>query len=355
MSSNTNPRPRWAVLSRWIAYVGIGAVLALGYSASRPASAQDEKGPPAPAAAKTATEKAPAGPSKADLAEAERRATEDLAKATPKGDYKGQDAAAPKATLTEELVKIIKEPGGWLHVLAPAAILLISVVSVTFAIERFIGLRRGKVVPTALMAGLRALSSQKNGLDPRQAYRLCRQYPSSAATVIKVMMQKVGRPLPEIERAVTEASEREASRLYANVRWQGLTFNVAPMLGLAGTVWGIIMAFFRTANMLPGQADRMESLASGVYVALFATLTGLVVAIPAGMLDHLFEGRILKLFREIEDLVHSMLPQLERFEGRPRGVKTVQPEAPQAAEPSRTEEAEEPKPAKWPIITPAAQ
>jgi biopolymer transport protein ExbB len=351
---------RWAVLSRWIAYVTIGAVLAMGYSAFKPAAAQEKRAivPPGKAAEPAPVEKAADDKTVAKTLtaeEANKLADAMLAAPEPKKDDKAQEGASQrKTTLTDEVKKILDEEGGWLHFLAPVAILFVSVIAVAFAIERAIGLRRSKVVPSDLMAALRALASQKGGFDPRQAYRICRQSPSAAATVIKVMLQKVGRPLPEIEHAVTEASEREASRLYANVRWQNLAFNVAPMLGLAGTVYGMIIAFFRTANMPLGQ-NKMESLATGIYLALFATLAGLVVAIPAGVLDHLFEGRILKLFREIDDVVHAMLPQLERFEGRPRGVKNSQAEAAAAtAEPVAAEVSEEPK-GKWPVVTPKAQ
>jgi biopolymer transport protein ExbB len=345
--SVTETAARWAVLTRWIAYLGIGVVLALGYTAYKPAAAQEKTKPPAE---KAAAEKPPAPGSQAARDEAAKRA-EELFKESP------QDAKAPAASAEEEptlnLINIVLDPKHRKHMWAVWAILVVSVFTVGFAIERVLGLRRSKVVPGELMAALRALAGQKGGFDPRQAYRLCRQYPSAAATVIKVMLQKVGRPLPEIEHAVTETSEREASRLYANVRWQSLAFNVAPMLGLAGTVHGMIIAFFVTANM-QFSMNRMSSLGTGIYAALICTFAGLIVAIPAGILAHLFEGRIMKLFREIDDVAHAMLPQLERFEGRPRGVKTVQPEPPVAAESGTIEALEDPK-AKWPVVSPKAQ
>ena len=51
---------------------------------------------------------------------------------------------------------------------------------------------------------------------------------------------------------------------------------------------------------------------------MICTLAGLIVAIPAGILAHYFEGRILKMFQKVEDLARSLVPHLERFEGRPR-------------------------------------
>ena len=121
------------------------------------------------------------------------------------------------------------------------------------------------------------------------------------------MLAKVGRPLPEVEKAMTDALEHEATRQYANVRVQNLAFNVAPMLGLAGTVHGIILCFYTTAHLSLG-ANKMDRLATGIYAALICTLAGLVVAIPAGILSYYFEGRILRLFQRVEDLARSLVP-----------------------------------------------
>ena len=197
------------------------------------------------------------------------------------------------------------------------AIWFVSIIAVSFAVERFLGLRRSKILPADLAAGLRALASRKGEFDLRHAQRLCKQYPSSMAVVVRAMLAKVGRPLPEIEQAMTEACEHEATRLYANVRVQNLAFNVAPMLGLAGTVHGMILCFYTTAHMPVGE-NKMDALATGIYAALICTLAGLIVAIPAGILAHYFEGRILKMFQQVEDLARSLVPHLERFEGRPR-------------------------------------
>ncbi len=209
----------------------------------------------------------------------------------------------------------------WLspHMWAFYVIWVVSLIAVAFAIERFLGLRRSRILPANFAAGLRAMTSHKGEFDLRHAQRLCRDYPSSAASVVKAMLAKVGRPVPEIERAMTETLEREATRNYANVRVQNLAFNVAPMLGLAGTVHGIILCFYMTAH-LPLGANKMDSLATGIYAALICTLAGLIVAIPAGILSYYFEGRILKLFQQVEDLTRSLVPSLERFEGRSRAA-----------------------------------
>ena len=196
-------------------------------------------------------------------------------------------------------------------------IFLMSLLVAMFGIERGIGLRRARVMPQELVDGLSQLSTSPGGFDPRKAYRLCQRFPSSAANVIRAMLLKVGRPHAEVEHAVSEASEREATRLYANVRWLTLAAAVTPLLGLLGTVWGMIVAFFNTTLLQAGQ-NKFDFLARGIYVALVTTLGGLAVAIPAAILAHYFEGRIQELFHQIDELLFNLLPQIERYEGRLR-------------------------------------
>jgi biopolymer transport protein ExbB len=203
--------------------------------------------------------------------------------------------------------------GGWWM----APIFVLSLLMVTFAIERGFALRRSRLMPDALVTQLGQLSGGQGGFDPRQAYRLCQQFPCAASAVIRAMLVKVGRPHAEVEHAVSEAAEREAERAYANVRWLSLCTGVAPLLGLLGTVWGMILAFYQTTLLNPGE-DRATQLAQGIYVALVTTLAGLMVAIPSAVFAHFYEARIVSLFHEIDEMLFNMMPLVERYEGRVR-------------------------------------
>jgi biopolymer transport protein ExbB len=203
--------------------------------------------------------------------------------------------------------------GGWWMV----PIFGLSLLMVTFAIERGFALRRSRMMPNELVTQLGQLSGGQGGFDPRQAYRLCQQFPCAASAVIRAMLVKVGRPHSEVEHAVSEAAEREAERAYANVRWLSLCAGVAPLLGLLGTVWGMILAFYQTTLLNPGQ-DRATQLAQGIYVALVTTLAGLMVAIPSAVFAHFYETRIIALFHEIDEMLFNMMPLVERYEGRVR-------------------------------------
>jgi biopolymer transport protein ExbB len=196
-------------------------------------------------------------------------------------------------------------------------ILGMSIIAVTFGIERFINLRRSKIIPRRLASALGQLGNSATGFDPRSAYRICQQFPSVASTVIRAMLLKVGRPHSEVEQAVRDTLQREADRMYVNVRWLNLSVAVAPLIGLLGTVWGLIICFHDLTQLAPG-ANRATELANGIYIAMVTTLGGLMVAIPAACVSHFFEGKIQNLMFEVEEMVFGLMPQVEKYEGRLR-------------------------------------
>lgn len=253
----------------------------------------------------TAQEPGPAG----KLTEAEKRAREALAAKEPATPEK---SPGPRAALLTE----IPEMNLWEMAVAGGPLMvpigLFSVLVVALGFERAIALRRRNILPRRLIQGLKSLSHQERGIDPGQVYRVCQKHPSSAASVIRAMLLKVGRPHSEIREAIREASQREVDRLTGPVRWLTLSAAVAPMLGLLGTVQGMIQAFFITAH-LPVGANKAQFLASSIYIALVTTFAGLTVAIPAAVLAHLFNGRILKLFREMDEVLLVLESQIRRY------------------------------------------
>ncbi len=248
------------------------------------------------------------------IEQAEKKAAEALAKQDAEPAPEPKDTAPPASEdlSTTDLFSLWFMGG---PIMIP--ITLMSGVVVLFAFERWFGLRRSKVIPKGLVKGLQLLADRPGGLDPRAAYQLCQQWPSTTASVLKSVLLKVGRPQSEIDHAFGEACEREAAKLYKNVRPLNLATTVTPLLGLLGTVQGMIECFYRTAHLAVG-ADKSETLADGIYLALLTTFGGLVVAIPASVFSHYFEGKIQTLFREIDELLLGLMPQLERFEGKLR-------------------------------------
>ncbi len=194
---------------------------------------------------------------------------------------------------------------------------LVSLIVVMFLLERLVGLRSAKLLPRSFVRKIVQLSRESDSIDPRVAYKLCMAYPSAASNVVAAMLLRAGRPQQEVQAAAVEVNQREADKAYGGVRWLHFSAGVAPLLGLLGTVWGLIRAFHDLTLLGPTQS-RADFLGRGIYEALVTTLAGLVVAIPAALAAHYFEGRITRVFRTIEELVFTLIPKLERYEGRVR-------------------------------------
>lgn len=234
---------------------------------------------------------------------------------TANGESDSTDVESTPADTKQEGLNllVLLTKGGWF--MLPLGLLSILVTAIS--IERLLALRRSKVIPPALVTELGRLSLDEGGFDPREAYRIATKFPSASANVVRSMLLKVGRPQAEVEHAVAESSQREADRMHFNVRWLTLSAAVSPLVGLLGTVWGMIDAFYRTTQLVEGQ-DKAEQLADGIYTALITTLCGLVIAIPAAIFAQFCESRITSLFHEIDEMIFNLMPQVERFEGRVR-------------------------------------
>lgn len=195
-------------------------------------------------------------------------------------------------------------------------IALCSIVVVAFAIERRLGLQKGRIIPRGLLVSLQKLNQQNNGIDPRLAYDECQKFRSPLGRVIQAAIMKVGRPHAELEKAVEDAVSREADEMAQNIRPINISASIAPLLGLLGTVQGMILAFMVISTTAStGQAKGAE-LAQGIYTALVTTFAGLTVAIPAIIVANMLEGRIERLLRGMEDVFNEILPLFERFEGK---------------------------------------
>ncbi|HND52450.1 MAG TPA: MotA/TolQ/ExbB proton channel family protein, partial [Pirellulaceae bacterium] len=261
-----------------------------------------------PAGKDAADEAGPSAPAPAPNGNASDSATPTTPAAAP-------PAAPPSAEIN--VFDLAMQGGIFMYPIYALSILMVTVI-----IERYLGLRRDRVMPDALISALGHLGTAKTGFDPRRAYRLCQDYPSAAANVIKAMLLKVGRPHSEVEHTVQEVSEREANRMYGNVRWLNLCSSVTPLIGLLGTVQGMIVAFHQTTVLAPG-ANKAVELANGIYTALVTTFGGLCVAIPSSIFAHYFEGRIQNLFSQVDELLFNLLPQVERYENRMRFAKSM--------------------------------
>lgn len=194
---------------------------------------------------------------------------------------------------------------------------LMSMLVVTLVVERVLTLRRKRVIPTKLIEKLENLADPIDRFNPSMALNACREHPSPASTAIEAMLMRTGQPLADIERAATEAIQREADDHAGPIRWLSLAAAATPLMGLLGTVWGMIVAFHESTTLTPDRS-RSEQLSEGIYTALVTTLAGLAVAIPAAIFAQYLENRLAKYFHRIERLAFAIAPGLSRFVGRAR-------------------------------------
>lgn len=229
------------------------------------------------------------------------------------------DAAAEAANSTTTVAAGKQPPenlwqmivaGGPLNLAFMGFLALISLVAAAVAMERAASVTRRKIAPSQAVRELAELvESRERRVEKFQA--LCERYPSPLANILRAGLARGGRPLPEIEKGLEDAAAREMADLRARVRPLSVAANVAPLVGLLGTVVGMLEAFRVASQAGLGKA---ELLAEGIYLALETTVAGLLIAIPALLFASYFHSRGERFFREISDCLNSVLPALEALD-----------------------------------------
>ncbi|HTF89046.1 MAG TPA: MotA/TolQ/ExbB proton channel family protein [Planctomycetota bacterium] len=213
-----------------------------------------------------------------------------------------QDAAEEAPLPTISLFDYIKMSGfvGW-------CICILSVVALAMILENIVTLRREKLAPPELVDEVKSLFDEGQYQD---AMELCENDKSFFARVCAAGISKIGHNYEMIEHALQEAGNEEAIKLHQKVTWLSVVGALAPMLGLFGTVQGMIQAFqiiASTQNPSPAQ------LATGIYVALLTTFEGLMVAIPVITAFAWVRNRLVRAIIEVgailEDMFEKFRPQ----------------------------------------------
>jgi biopolymer transport protein ExbB len=210
---------------------------------------------------------------------------------SPATTFKGADSGVIP---TRNLFSIVREGG-----LAMLPLLVCSFVMLVFVFERTISLRRGRVVPGPFVT--RFLQQLKEGqLDREGAVKVCQENGSPVARVFAAAAKKWGRPAVEMEQAIIDTGERVVHELRRYLRVFNSIATIGPMLGLLGTVGGMIRAFNNIASS--DAMGRPELLAKGISEALLTTATGLAVAVPAIVLYWWFVSMVDRLTVRIDSL-----------------------------------------------------
>ncbi len=218
-------------------------------------------------------------------------ASADAANLGPAGDGGG--------FANKSLLGIIHDGGFMMYPLFACSFVLL-----VFAFERFISLRTARVIPGPFVK--RFLHQLDEGqLDRDEALLVCEENGSPAAKVFAAAARKWGRPAVEVEQAVIDAGERAAGDLRRYLRVFNGVATISPLLGLLGTVFGIIRAF---SDIAASEAvGRMEMLSKGISEALFCTAMGLLVAIPAVVAHLYFVSRVDRLVVQLDNLSQDVV------------------------------------------------
>ncbi len=185
-------------------------------------------------------------------------------------------------------------------------ILACSVVVAGLALERWLSLRASRVLPQVVVDAVEQVVQGRAdviaaGIAEAQA---------PAARVLAAGLRRRGYALTDVEKAMEDRLLEEGARLRGNVRGIFLMASVAPLLGLLGTVLGIADAFAAVETTGLGKAESSEALAGGIKVALYTTIFGLYVAVPATVLGAWLQGRAKKLTARIGDAVSPAIEAL---------------------------------------------
>ena len=215
--------------------------------------------------------------------------------------------------IAENMLEIFRQGGPLMWALAAGSIIML-----TFFIERLIALQRSRVIPHAFVTSF--MQQLENGtLKKEEALTRCLENNSPVARVFAYAINKWNHPAREIEQAVLDGGQREVSHLRRNLRVLNAVATVSPLLGLLGTVLGMIYTFQKIASDSTGMGNA-EQLAAGISMALLTTAAGLTVAIPALLSYLYFVGRVDRLVGEIDDLSYRVA-QLVSEEQRPQQLQ----------------------------------
>jgi biopolymer transport protein ExbB len=182
-------------------------------------------------------------------------------------------------------------------------LLVCSLVLLVFLFERAVSLRNGRIVPRPFVK--RFLHQVREGkLDRDGAVALCGESNSPIAEVFEAVAKKWGRPSVEIEQTIIDAEDRITPDLRRYTRLFSAIVTISPLLGLLGTVIGMIRLFDAISGS--DAMGRTELLAAGISEAMLTTAAGLLLAIPALCIHLYFMGRIERLLMTIDDLAQEL-------------------------------------------------
>lgn len=220
----------------------------------------------------------------------------------------GDQAPAGRVDTPPEGFFDIVFAGGWVGILIVMLLLALSITAAYLVIDHLLTIRRGEIIPEGLAEHVRELLS--SGLVG-EADQACRNKPSLLSFVLLNGLAEIEGGWAAVEKAVEDAIAEQAARLFRKIEYLSVIGNIAPMVGLLGTVTGMIIAFQRVA-ITQGSAGAAD-LAEGIYQALVTTVGGLLVAIPSLGAFAIFRNRVDQFVAEATYMaLHAFTPLKRR-------------------------------------------
>ncbi len=188
-------------------------------------------------------------------------------------------------------------------------IILMSVGALALMIEHSVSLRRDKLIPPYVVSELEGLFDEE---EYEEAMDLCDQEESILGRIVGAGLGKIGGGYGRMKEAADEVSDEEATTLTQKISYLSLISGVAPMMGLLGTVVGMVEAF-NTIAVKKGVTNPAD-LAGSISKALITTLLGLCVAIPTTAGYMFFRNRVMKLTQEASAIATELIDRFRKEE-----------------------------------------
>jgi len=189
-------------------------------------------------------------------------------------------------------------------------IVLLSLVMVALIADHVMNIRRSVLMPPGLAEEVhRCLAERKI----EEAKKICQQHPSFLASLLRAGLEETGGGYHAVEKAMEDAAVEQSARLFRRIEYLSVIGTLAPMLGLMGTVWGMIQAFLQFEQK---DNPQVSELAPGIYRALITTLMGLGVAVPSLAAFAIFRNRIDELAAEATLLAEHVFADYRRASQR---------------------------------------
>jgi len=190
-------------------------------------------------------------------------------------------------------------------------ILATSIFALAIALERFFVLRRATIDTRELMDTVRTILRQGK---PQEAVQICDEADVPVARILKAGLLKHDRPKIDIREALENAGSLEVPRLERYLSALATCANIAPLLGLLGTVQGMLIAFEQIKNK-QGLVNPSD-LAEGIGNALITTFAGLAVAIPVLVVHNYYISRVDNMVLEMESSASELTDLLTKDRAR---------------------------------------